>query len=232
LISGDEVIGNLAKIVRHKYPILEESPEPAFTITQDGIKQTPGDGRIWRLRSPDEKWQVSIGDTFIALDTSSYTSRDDLCNRLEEILTLFDELVDLPFVERIGIRYLNRVSDPDFIEHIEKYVRLEVRGGLATPLTNGVRLQHSLCDSLYSLDDLHSLQVRWGILPPRMVIDTSVPPVDTPSWTLDLDSSFTQKHEFDSNKVVAVTKDLADQAYRYFRWSITPDFLRRFGGSV
>jgi uncharacterized protein (TIGR04255 family) len=229
LTGSDETAHAYAAGIRDQYPILEVQPELSVAITPGGLTQVPGSSHTWRLRSADEGWQISFGPTFFAIDTNSYTSRSDLSHRLEAAWQKFVGAVNPPFIDRIGVRYINRIVDQSIIGEISQLVRPEVLGSLAVVPPNHVRLGHSLSESLYQVDDLTALHARWGLLPPGAVLDPTLNPVPQGSWVLDLDSSRTEKADCDPAQVARRVSELAERAYRYFRWAVTPAFLHRFG---
>ncbi len=229
LVGNDEVANAYAAAVRHDYPILEVQQELSVKIAPEGLTQVPGPSHTWRLRSADEGWQVSFGPTFLAIDTNAYTSRSDLVHRLEEAWRSFVATVDPPFIDRVGVRYINRIVDQAIIDEISHLVRRELLGGLAVMSPNNVRLEHSMSESLYQVGDLNALQVRWGLLPPGAMLDPTLEPVPGASWVLDLDSFHTEKTGCDPALVAHRVTDLSERAYRHFRWAVTPSFLNRFG---
>lgn len=229
LVSGDGVANAFAAALGQQYPILHEQRETSITITPDGVTQSPGQGRIWQLRSADESWQISLGDSFLSLDTAAYVSRDDFAVRLHAAWAAFADVASPPFVERIGVRYINRITDPDILSDLATLVRPEVLGGLGVQL-EGVTLVHSVSETLYQIDEQDGLQTRWGMLPPGAVLDPTVIPVAVPGWVFDLDSFRQAKTSADPNEVAEHLSALASRAYRYFRWAVKTDFLTRFGG--
>ena len=78
------------------------------------------------------------------------------------------------------------------------------------------------------------LLARSALLPPRTTYDPSVQPVDAASWWLDLDMSeqAVPPREFRVPELVGLGRDFATAVYRYFRWSVTPELLRRAGAEL
>lgn len=231
MVGDNDLALQFAAAVRDDYPLFEEQRETTVVVTSEGVRSAPDDGRVWRLRSADEAWQVSFGETFMAVDTASYQSRDDFVARLASAVENFVEVVAPPFMERLGVRYINRIDDAPTLARLSQLVRPEVLGGVAVPLP-GVALIHSMSESLYVLDASHRLQARWGLLPPGAVLDASTPPLPDPSWVLDVDSYREMRFGVDSTTVADAARTLADRAYRFFRWAVTGDFLSRYGGTV
>ncbi|MFI5930893.1 TIGR04255 family protein [Actinoplanes sp. NPDC051494] len=230
LATGDDMANLFAMSMSGDYPILTEQREVAVTITPDGVTQAPGAARVWQLRSADEQWQISFGDSFLAVDTAAYTSREDFAARVAHAWQRFEQVVRPPFVERLGVRYINRITDLETLAALPSLVRPEALGGVQALVGCDVRLSHSIHEALYHLDDHNGLQARWGMLPPGAVLDPTIQPVPDNSWVLDLDAFRSGRHDVAAGDVDQHLRQLAERAYRYFRWVVTPDFLTWFGG--
>jgi uncharacterized protein (TIGR04255 family) len=199
-------------------------------VTPAGVSQQAA-GTIFQLRSADEVWRISLSETFVTLETSSYTSREDFCGRLVTILAALEKVAEIPFVTRVGFRYINRVDNPDDFSRLSELVERAVLGGAAVPLGDRARMVHTLSEAVYEVGDV-SLLVRWGQLPPGATIDPSVEASANPSWILDLDAFRESRLEFEPSPLGDHARTLSAVAYRFFRWATTGEFLRRFGGVV
>ncbi len=74
-------------------------------------------------------------------------------------------------------------------------------------------------------------RARWVLIPSNATFDPNVfKPIDQPSWFLDLDMSISENQEFDVEKILEDAKRFSERIYTFFRWSVTEEFLRRFGG--
>ena len=179
----------------------------------------------------DETWQVSFSETFLTIDTAEYTGRENFAARLAAVWQLFAGIVAPPFVERVGVRYINRITEPDHLAVLPDLMR--ARGPWRPRCGPRQRaITHSMSEALYQLGDHDLLQARWGLLPPGAVLDATIPPVPMPSWILDLDSFFIGKTVPDTEPITNLVTSLAERAYRYFRWVVTPEFLSTFGGAT
>ena len=234
LSVGDERANQIVRDLQGDYPVLQVSSELVTTLTPQGMAQQTGPGRTWQLQDGDQKWQVTFAPDFVSLQTSVYVSRGDFVNRLNGVISSFTEAVRPPKTERIGVRYINRLADP-YLADLPQLIRPEMLGGLAVPASEyGVTVARSLSDAQYNFPPIQtgvtdSLQVRWGQLPPGVIIDPSLPPADTPTWVLDLDSFRMGQEEWSSATISTSVLDLAERAYRFFRWVVKDEFLERFG---
>lgn len=235
LVTSEDAAMAMASAMQEEFPVFESARETTITFTPDGVEQKEGEGRLWRLKSGDETWQVSFASTFISLDTSVYTSRDDFCARLQRIWATFNEVVSSPAPQRIGFRYINRIDDLALLQRLPELVRAEVLGVTTLDVPRG-GIVHSMSDNMFVLGDVAShmdtLQTRFGLVPPNTTLDPTLPPADGHAWVLDMDSARSYKSASGLEVNVPETvKSLGHAGYRFFRWAVTNEFLRTFGGN-
>jgi uncharacterized protein (TIGR04255 family) len=146
-------------------------------------------------------------------------------------LEALSEYIDPKVVDRLGIRYIDRVTGPS-LANIAKLVRPEVLGMLATPAAKN--LSHTLSESVFSLSEINAqLLVRTGQIPAQGVVDPSaIEPINEPSWLLDVDIFRVSQVPFDCKQIVADTRSYAERTYAFFRWAVTDEFLKLYGGNT
>jgi uncharacterized protein (TIGR04255 family) len=225
--DGGSAYGVLARDLRSSYPVIAEAYETVLQITADGVSQTQGARKIMQLVSADDAWKVTVGHGFVSLQTTSYGSRAIFVERFEEIISSFAHRFSPTRVDRIGLRYFNRIENPT-PSMLRRLIRPDVLGAAAEDLPFDVDMRHCMTQALYNSGAM-SMQVQSALLPPTAVLDQAMAGVDVQSWVLDIDSFSLAKTPFDTNIVVDSLRGLADQAYRCFRWAVTPDFLTEFG---
>jgi uncharacterized protein (TIGR04255 family) len=210
------------------YPVISNLHEMAYTITPEGVTQQPGE-KIFQWHSIDGVWHISLSRRFAALYCTTYTSFPDFLERLKSVLEALESQVKVPLIERVGVRYVNRVTDSRLLENLEGYVRPEVLGysGL-TGVSGEVRLASSANQARYLVDDA-ALQVRSGLVPAGETVDPAVPPAQDTSWVLDLDASSERVAPFDVATAIAAAGRLSDFAYDFFKYVSTEGFLKEFG---
>lgn len=227
-LRSEEAIAPFQDRIRDRYPFLR--PEQSFGLAfgQDGPVETT---RIsyWRFLDRDETWMVTLGSDFVGIETRRYTSRNDFLDRFHEVLSACQSLFEPAAADRVGIRYVNRITDP-LLHDLRALVRPEVLGIAMTPLLESA--EQVIAQNLFRLDRCR-LAARWGLLPPRASVDPSaIDPIDERSWVLDLDAYHGQLQPFDSAELVGQLHDFAESIYKFFRWAVTDEFLRRHGGEV
>ncbi|WNY35392.1 TIGR04255 family protein [Curtobacterium flaccumfaciens] len=139
-------------------------------------------------------------------------------------------VVDIPVVERVGVRYLNRIVDQDVMVRLDELVKPEVLGyqALVPADATEVGLVQAINQVEYNVGG-GTLQVRSGVLAPGQTVDPSVAPVSGPSWILDLDASAQVDSRFDIDDALERAGRLSDTAYDLFKFVIKNGFVEHFG---
>lgn len=210
------------------YPVMSNIHEVAYTITPEGVTQALGE-KIFQWQSIDGVWHVSLSRRFASFYCTSYTSYPVFAARLKVIVEAIERHVKIPLIERIGVRYVNRITDPRLVDNLLEYVRPEVLGYSSLAVASGgVRLVTSANQARYEVDDA-ALQVRSGVVPAGETVDAAVTPVQEISWVLDLDAASEKITPFDVPTVLATAGRLSDFAYDFFKHVSTEGFLKEFG---
>ncbi|MCW5589245.1 MAG: TIGR04255 family protein [Legionellales bacterium] len=80
--------------------------------------------------------------------TTSYNSFEDFLDKLISGISLIDEIIELAYVERIGLRYLNAIAPKD-TEQLENYLSPALLG--FSSLIKG-ELSHSFIETVFSIN--------------------------------------------------------------------------------
>ncbi len=223
-----EFIAPFQEAIRGTYPVLRPEQAQGIMLGPHGV--APGPKQVaWRFGDVAGGWRVSVTPEFVAIETTSYTSRDDFLARLRFVLDAFAEHAEPALAQRMGIRYIDRITG-DALAEISELVRPEVLGIVATPLSEQPR--HSLTETVFALpDSKEQLLARWGLVPAGGTVDpNAIEPIDEPSWVLDVDMFSSQERPFVPEEIVATVRRYSERLYTVFRWAVTDDFLRRYGG--
>ncbi|WP_208027475.1 TIGR04255 family protein [Rhabdothermincola sediminis] len=230
--TNEAFIASFQELIREEYPILNQVEESAVLIGAEGPVQRERH-RVWRFSQPKDGWQVALTKDFIALTSHEYTSRGDFLSRLRRLLVALDDTIGPKVCTRLGIRYVDRLTDDGKLASIDRLVNEPIRGaarvGLGEP---SVEELHALSDHLYRLHDESALHARWGFVPPGATFDPGIEPADSASWVLDLDAYSTEPVEWSPETLVERSRIFCERIYRYFRWAVTDDFLIEHGGKL
>jgi uncharacterized protein (TIGR04255 family) len=146
---------------------------------------------------------------------------------LGEVLRAFETIFQPKSATRLGMRYIDQIRPPSF-ERIGDLLIPEVLG---TAKFFGKDSQHLITQMSVNASP-GTLLARWGKLPKGMTIDPTIMPTEEDSWIIDLDLSETSESSFDPEALVAKVRTYAERIYTVFRWMVTNEFLREYGGNV
>ena len=219
-IGTSEGILGFQECLRARYPVTRQESTVALVVGPAGPIQSQLPGTVWRMSEADGHWTVVLAQDFVALETSSYTTRGDFLERWREVLDALSALDPGPTVfDRIGVRYVDQVEGDEFVEAMSTLVRSEIIGPSNIERSDGEVLVASVSQALFKLNSMQ-VKATWGVVPER-------------SWILDVDAFVEERDQmFSTDRVVEETRLGAQRAYAFFRWAVTDEFLRRFGGEV
>jgi uncharacterized protein (TIGR04255 family) len=231
-ISSEGFIGGFQEAIRQAYPVMLRQQHAGVLIGPDG-RVVPGEtSTAWRFDERPEQWQVTLAPDFVSLSTTRYTRRQDFMDRLRNVLAAAQEHLGVRFSDRAGVRYIDRVTDPELLARLRDLVRPEVLGTAGVHVGEAVQQVHTFSDTTYQLPDGVEFHARWGLLPPLVTFDPAIEPGDVRSWVLDLDAYTTGQEPFDPAALTARAEALSERVYRFFRWAVTDDFLVAHGGQL
>ena len=228
-VEKREFIAPFQEAVRKDYQVLRQEQNRGIVLGLKGVMDERSN-TLWRFHDVKGDWRVTLAPEFLALEANSYTSRDDFLRRFGFVLGALKEHVDPQVIDRIGVRYIDRVIG-DNVTELSALVRPEVAGILATPLAALAR--HALSETVFDLPDkAGQVKARWGLVPAQATVDpAAVDPVGETSWLLDLDAfQAGETSSLDVDAVVKHARGFAERIYSIFRWAVTDEFLRRYGG--
>lgn len=229
-VEKREFIALFQEAIRGEYPALRPEQNRALVVGPEGVVER-SENRIWRFNDPDEAWRVTLAPEFLALETTAYTSREDFLSRLKAVLGALQEHVNPQVIDRLGVRYIDRISGADLVD-LPRLVQPQVAGVLAGAMSE--HAHQSVSENLFNLpEESGQLTARWGRLPPNTTIHPgAVEAIDEPSWLLDLDAFLVETRPFDPDSVAQQAKTFSERIYSFFRWAVTEEFLRRYGGEL
>ena len=232
-ISKETFISDFQEHIRRSYPVTRSEVEISMRITSTNIPgaaaQPAEDARtIWRFSHPRDPWHVALSSTSLSLETNRYSDRADFSSRFNHIIKALTQTIAPGTFDRLGVRYVDRVVSPE-LDRLTELVRREILGVVTqADGVNRPAISHSFSETLYDLSG-STLRARWGLFPAGTAIDSLVGALDERNWILDLDMFTELPQEFLPETLSELLNDFSAQIYRFFRWAVTPEFLRTFG---
>jgi uncharacterized protein (TIGR04255 family) len=225
-IGGSKTVAPFQETIRAAYPISEDERVHHIVVGPSGGPNVKEE-HVWRFRDRSRNWRVSLGTNFVSLETKAYQSRADFLERLRGVISGVENTLNPQEAQRLGIRYIDRLTGPA-IERISDLVNSEVLGVSQTPV--GQAAQHVLTDSLFPAEE-GQIRARWGSLPPNGTIDPeALEPDRNSSWVLDLDMFRSDPQTFATDELTDTATQFAQRIYTVFRWIVTEEFLKFYGG--
>jgi len=154
-----------------------------------------------------------------------------MLDKLGSLLEAAEEHIRPQIVDRVGVRYIDRIVEAN-LDRLSAMLRPEVAGVLSTDI--GHSALQSLSETVFSLPgESRRLMARWGLLPENSTFDANaLEAIPQKSWVLDLDVFDDSNRPFDTGSVLELAKAFAENAYTFFRWTVTDSFLREYGGAI
>jgi uncharacterized protein (TIGR04255 family) len=229
-IEKQEFVGSFQEAIRDKYPILQPERTQSFIFDPQGNVQNLAQV-AWRFVDITGNWRVSLSPNFVALETTAYSSRSNFLERLEQLITAFNENFNPTIIERFGLRYVDRLIDRNLTD-ISLLVKPEIAGITSADFKNYIH--QSINESLFVFsDEGKQILARWGLISANTTFDPdAIEPITKPSWILDLDMSLSKNREFSILALMEEAKQFSERLYTFFRWAVQDEFLRRFGGEL
>lgn len=230
-IEEDSYIANFQEAIRDKYPGFDRALVSGIDVSvSNGVMQSrPAASILWRMSDIENSFRVVLGADAIMLETDKYTSRGEFLSRFDFVLKCFSDNVQLSPVETVSVRYIDRLSDEDDISALPVLINSELVNVLQSDLIDSV--EASMTDIVAETEE-GKINVQFGLAPPSFThAPDLVQPIDKPSWIFDVNSRSTgcDGKEFDAETLGNELAKAAARAYAFFRWSVTDQFLERFG---
>lgn len=227
-VEQRDFVAPFQEAIRAEYPVLRPEQSRSVVFGQTGMMDARSN-TAWRFNDRTSTWRVTLAPDFVALETRRYTSRDDFLDRLRRVLEALVDHINPQVIDRLGVRYIDRLEGEN-LKDLPRLVSPEVCGVLSTTLAP-YALQ-SISEAMFELpNDAGQVMTRWGLVPARGTVDpAAVDPIDEPSWLLDIDAFQNNTQDFDVEAALQQARGFAERIYSVFRWAVTDEFLRRYGG--
>jgi uncharacterized protein (TIGR04255 family) len=227
-VEKRDFVAAFQEAIRVSYPRLRQEQIQGLLVGPGGVSASEQE-RVWRFVDLKEQWRVTLSPQFLALETTAYESRAEFFRRWRGLVEVLAATVQPQEIDRVGVRYIDRMTG-SALKDLARLIRPEVRG--LTGTEGDEYVQHSLTESLFVFESTRLL-ARWGRLPANATVDPSaIEPVEEPSWILDLDMFSIGTRRFDVEEAARLGEDFARQIYAFFRWAVTEEFLKFYGGRL
>jgi len=231
-IGDESYIADFQEALRSQYPHVQADKIKSveLRVSDKEIQHHAVETTVWRFFDSDRLFRISLATDFISLETAKYVSRADFLQRMQSILGALTDSITPPLVERAGFRYVDRLAGQEFVGSLPKFIQPDLLNVIQPSLAEHIEISMS---EVVGKTAEGKVIARYGLAPKGFSHDPDMaPPVDEPSWVLDVDSFSTDcagtqlKPDFLCEELDKV----AARAYAFFRWSVTDEFLNHFKG--
>jgi uncharacterized protein (TIGR04255 family) len=170
---------------------------------------------VWPFRDDERGYVVSLGNSSLAVEAdSTYHDFPQFLEEFSVAVTACAEIFRPKLEVRLGLRYINQISD----ERLRDDVRNIVNPELVLPV--GTAVQSGLLRSLSELrvaESLGTFVIRHGL-------------VDDATYLLDLDYFSEAERDFDPQQVITTVDGFHAVIESFFIWALTPHYLAELTG--
>jgi uncharacterized protein (TIGR04255 family) len=198
----------------------------SLSVTPAGPEPTHQMQQGWILANADRSVSLSLFPSVVALQLTAYERYStSLGDPLARALALFVEVTGVSVVQRLGLRYINRLHDPGASspEFWAAHVRPEFAGPLVGDLAPRVAVLHQ--EVQVRLDEFSSARMHSGVFREQS-------PVERYSFLVDLDVFREQAMEFDAIHCSNLTRQLNRTALALFARVLSEEYLDLMGPAV
>lgn len=225
-LVDDESERELARLLRDDYPVRGWAEGVSIPIPPAVDKVRAEKFRTFE--DTEGLWKITVSPEFLALETQGYGRREDFLKRMRDALSAVSEVRRPPKVTRVGLRYTNRIEDPQGISRLVNPTLL----GWLPELEDGATLQHQVSQTMLKHpSDGSRILVQSLLLPPGAVFDPTIKASEKPSWVLDIDA-FDERSQSFGTELLGTVERLAIHSYQVFYWSVNEDFRNEYRGQV
>lgn len=194
----------------------------SLTLTATGHQQTQEKQDGWILASADRTLSVTLYPNLVAIQTTRYDHyRVSLGVPLARALALFVATTGSSVVNRIGLRFINRLQDP--LADKPEFWAAHIRDGFSGPLTGSLSRM---------VDATHQqTQIRLAESAAARIISGVFREEDGDrySFLVDLDVFREQAFPYDEDLCANLAKQLNRTALSLFSQVVTPAYLDAMG---
>lgn len=225
-VHDQAFIAPFQEATRQQYPLVRKEIQQQVAPGVGGALKL-ADSVLWKFIDAEDNWQVTLSDTFVSLDCKRYTQREDFMKRLSETLSAVGTHIRPVLMNRVGVRYTNRLSGDETLDQLHEFIRSELLG-LAGSELDGAETLSEVTQAEFTVGNV-DLRGRWGHLPAGATHDASVSAIGSESWILDLDAYRELTTPFDPTVCEQEAERFSDIVYGFFRWAVSDEFLQAHG---
>ncbi len=175
LLSPEDCLKSLRQSFQElEFPRFVEGSLHRVTIVEGAAPQVAISPR-WDFVNRDRTEGVQVTDSWTTLRTTAYTTVEPFLERLGQVLDVIKARVDVQLVERLGLRYVDRVTPRDG-ERISQYVDDRMLGFPTETLRKTSAVLQALVTETVARTQVGTLAVRTRLLPSGAILPPDLAP--------------------------------------------------------
>lgn len=216
--------------IRNYYPLYSEVKEGIFEIPEEISRQIPAElanaipmpisnTKNYKFSSSDEKWNINLTNSFVALTTPNYVRWEDFRNHFDMPMNALVDFYKPSFFSRVGLRYVNVINktalglyDIKWSQLIQPYLS----GILSASDINPETVKNITYKSEFNLEDDIFVRMIYGL---RNVKNENAENKSDEIFLIDNDFYINGKME--THNGLEIIDRLNIWSRRLFRWCIT-----------
>lgn len=195
--------------LRKEYPHLESANE--LMIGFGGASTQPNSSYAHIMRSAKQKWAVSLKQSALTIETTGYTNHAEFKERVLHAVDAAAKVIDSDFFTRIGLRYVNVITDGADING--DWINKSLTGPLLDGTFKGVV---EYAGKLQLMTDDGGCLLQHGIRHKQQLSEDE----SFPDYMLDIDS---YRNDVELSDTDAALDAMNVQAFNMFSWAIGPE---------
>lgn len=208
------------------FPIFEPANQVMFTltITPEGPQQSQQAQQGWLLATSDRATAVTLLPTTVIVQTRNYARYStSLAEPLSKVLALFTAATGITLIQRLGLRYINRLAEEDasspafWRDHIREPFAGPLNGVVAE-LVSGIHQQVQL-----KLADTAGARIQCGVFEAPQVGTSAANP--NYNYLVDLDVFQEQATPYDATMSANMVRQLNRTALALFATVLSDQYL-------
>lgn len=194
----------LVSALRKEYPHMELASQVAF-----GVGAATGASNVHIFRSPKLTWTVSLSQSSLSIETTSYTSYAQMRERVLYVVAAASKIIDSDFFTRVGLRYINVIESNE--DPRDGWVNSALTMPIMSDAFNGVK---EYAGKLHLAAEDGGCLLQHGLRPLPVGKDGHLVP---PEYLVDIDS---YRNMVDIKDTSDALDAMHSQVFNVFDWSL------------
>jgi uncharacterized protein (TIGR04255 family) len=210
-LTGNQPPIEFQQRIHETYPIARRHKQDSIALGAEVEAQVTS-SIFWFFEDRQSQWTLSLGDSFIAVETRNYRRFNEFLDRFLTVLEVARSVYPIGLCERLGLRYVDRIgrdTHPYLPEDWSRRIRSEIIPlrnicGNTDPQFGGLESRFTFGDSVLAMRSHY--------------VDKGFAGATEDLLVLDVDCYREQRENLAD--VGPVLHRFHDLSYRAFRWAI------------